>query len=428
MGQTNLRWGAALPLACALSMGDARAEGRWVEVKSPHFRVLTDAGEKEGRNVATGFEQLRKLFAAMDDMRVDPPAPIVIVATRDEAGLKELLPSFWERRGGMRPGGVFLAGTEKHHIALRLDVDPEFRDDIVYHEYVHLIVRLNFKQLPVWLNEGLAEFYAGTRVRDGSVLFGIVNDGRLAVLREGVPLPLADLFAIDDGSREYNEESRASILYAESALLTHYFMVGDRGAHRNKLTDYMRLLSQGVPDPQAQAQAFGDLKALQKAFFSYVHRYRFAALKAPLDLSGSTATARTMSEAEVLAVRGEFLARYWRAEEARPVLTKARQADPGLAAAAQALGVLESEAGRPVEARRQLADAIKLAPDDFASHFLRGARSSSTRPSLPRTRSSRPRCASRASWSRRSSRCTRPVSWSPCRAPTGSSGPTCCAR
>lgn len=34
-------------------------EQEWVEVHSPNFSVVTDAGEKKGRQVAMRFEQMR---------------------------------------------------------------------------------------------------------------------------------------------------------------------------------------------------------------------------------------------------------------------------------------------------------------------------------------------------------------------------------
>src|ERR1700736_2986384 len=34
----------------------------WVEVRSPHFSVVTDAGEKRGRETAMRFEQMRAVF------------------------------------------------------------------------------------------------------------------------------------------------------------------------------------------------------------------------------------------------------------------------------------------------------------------------------------------------------------------------------
>jgi tetratricopeptide (TPR) repeat protein len=375
----------AAALACAYTTAAAPADERWLEVRSPHFRVLSDAPEKDARAVATGFEELRKLFQYLGDLRVDPPVPIVVVATRNEDGLRALLPSRWERRGGMRIAGVFLPGLEKHYIALRLDVDAEFRDDVVYHEYVHSVVRLNFAAVPVWLNEGLAEFYAGTTVYDGAVLFGRVSDTRLEVLRERRPLPLEDLFAIDRTSREYNERSRASILYAQSALLTHFLMLGDEGARRKLLVEYLRLLGQGTAEPQARAQAFGDLKALEKDFFRYLRQKRFVFLSSPLARSDAPAAVRPLSEAEVLALRGEFHGRFGRAEDARPLLVRARDLDRKLAAAPYALGLLESWRNRFAEARLHFADAVRLSPDDFAAHYMWARNMPADAPDLPAT-------------------------------------------
>ncbi len=36
----------------------------WIEIRSDHFTVATNAGEKEGRRVAEQFEQMRSMFHA----------------------------------------------------------------------------------------------------------------------------------------------------------------------------------------------------------------------------------------------------------------------------------------------------------------------------------------------------------------------------
>jgi len=47
---------------------DTRARGRaipWLEIHSTHFTVITDAGEKKGKEVALRFEQMRAVFAIL---------------------------------------------------------------------------------------------------------------------------------------------------------------------------------------------------------------------------------------------------------------------------------------------------------------------------------------------------------------------------
>ena len=55
----------------AWASGLLGADDDWLEIRSPHFRVISNAGEKRGREVALRFEDVRSLFArALPDARV----------------------------------------------------------------------------------------------------------------------------------------------------------------------------------------------------------------------------------------------------------------------------------------------------------------------------------------------------------------------
>ena len=65
----------------ALGAGDPN-QG-WIEVRSPHFVVASNAGEKEARRIADQFEQIRALFhTAFPNLRVDPSEPVLILAAK----------------------------------------------------------------------------------------------------------------------------------------------------------------------------------------------------------------------------------------------------------------------------------------------------------------------------------------------------------
>ena len=70
----------ALILGCSLSSLSSFAateeKSPWLEIHSTHFTVITDAGEKKGRDVALRFEQMRAVFATllMKD-RLNDPSP-----------------------------------------------------------------------------------------------------------------------------------------------------------------------------------------------------------------------------------------------------------------------------------------------------------------------------------------------------------------
>ena len=67
-------------LACALP-GFAPAADNWVEVRSPHFTVSSNAGEKQARRIANQFEEIRVIFhTEFATLRVDPGKPLLVIA------------------------------------------------------------------------------------------------------------------------------------------------------------------------------------------------------------------------------------------------------------------------------------------------------------------------------------------------------------
>ncbi len=316
----------------------------WTEVRSPNFIVVTDAGEKQGRRVAEQFEQFRDTFRrALPRARVDMGKPLIILATKNEKGLRELLPEYWERKGGVRPAGVFLSGDEKLYVALRTDVYGESPYGIIYHEYVHALVDLNFETIPLWLNEGLAEFYANTVLASKQVGLGRPDTNSILLLQQEKLLPFEVLFAADHDSPHYNERNRASIFYAQSWALVHYLTFADWKAENPRLSQYMAHLLNKVEPVEAARQAFGDLKALEKQLSSYVRRGEFSYLKgkASGDIDEKSFPMRALTQAESAAVRGDFHARRNRSAEARALLEEALRLEPANAQAHESLGVLE---------------------------------------------------------------------------------------
>src|SRR2546423_2881710 len=149
---------------CARAFGAADVNQGWIEVRSPHFVVSSNAGEKEARRIADQFEQIRALFhSAFANLRVDPAQPVLILAAKNENTMKLLLPEDWEVKGHVHPAGMYQPGEDKHYVLLRLDSGGANPFHALYHEYTHALLHLNFSKLPLWLNEGLSEFYGNSR-------------------------------------------------------------------------------------------------------------------------------------------------------------------------------------------------------------------------------------------------------------------------
>jgi hypothetical protein len=59
----------------------------WLELKSPHFVVLTDSNEKQARHVAGQLERMRAVFHTLfPEATGDSGSPIVVLALRDKKG------------------------------------------------------------------------------------------------------------------------------------------------------------------------------------------------------------------------------------------------------------------------------------------------------------------------------------------------------
>jgi hypothetical protein len=104
---------------------------------------VSDAGKGEAQRIAVHFERIR---AAIKNVwpwaRVDPPIPLKILAARDEAGLKSLIPDYSEGTKHAHPAGVFRQGFARPWIALRADLaEPGPGNDSPYHLIQHDFAR-----------------------------------------------------------------------------------------------------------------------------------------------------------------------------------------------------------------------------------------------------------------------------------------------
>jgi len=329
-------------LGC-LAVSAADKPQTWLQLRSPHFILVTNGNEKQARRVAQQFELIRGVFKKLyPRARVDPGEPVIILAAKDENTLKALLPASWEKKGQAHPAGIFVHGQEKNYVALRLDAQGDNPYHVVYHEYVHLLTSLNFRWLPVWLDEGMAEFFATAEIDQRRVLIGRPTRSQLTLLRENQLIPLDALFSADHTSPLYNEENKASIFYAQSWAVAHYLLVGGKGGHESQFNQYVSLLQREMDEPEARRRAFGDLEQLMESIQKYIGQFSFFGiqLEAPDGVDPSQFAMRTINPAESAAVRGDFLLYTQRPVEAQALLEEALRFDPNLAPAHESMGFL----------------------------------------------------------------------------------------
>lgn len=385
---------AAIVLLLPLSV-PARAlpkEGdAWIRLDTDHFVVFSNAGERVARRTASNLERLRDVLSQIAaGTQLGSPQPMYIYLFGSRSSLAPYRPAVNGKP--MDVDGFFYSREDAEYMALRADAG-EATDDILYHEYLHYVLRNNFANLPVWLNEGMAELYATFQATDDYADIGRPSANHIQWLRENSLIPLAQLFAMDRSSKDYNEGYRRGVFYAETWALVHYLTLGNE-TRAAQTGQFFHEMSQGVPAQEAFRRAFNtDEAVLEKELRDYVHRRLFNYKRFPVKPeSRIEARVAPLSWPETLTRLGDLLMLGDPSQfpEADRHYRQALAAQPGFGPALGGLCRIESAQKRP--ALDCFTKAAQAAPDNFTIQY-EYARALLTQPQVDSTAALRARNA-----------------------------------
>ncbi|MEM8739074.1 MAG: DUF1570 domain-containing protein [Planctomycetota bacterium] len=132
-----------------------------------------------------------------------------------------------------------------------------------FHQFAHTKMG-GATELPLWVNEGLAEYFGSAIVVRGDVRTGIVDGDRVAkvnrALEEGRAIGFYEL--LNTTSRQWQSNMRSgspkgSLQYDQSWAVVHFLIHGDRGKYRKAFGAYLMEISRGRNHEQAFTQTFG---------------------------------------------------------------------------------------------------------------------------------------------------------------------------
>ncbi|XXX76948.1 hypothetical protein WMF30_55805 [Sorangium sp. So ce134] len=281
--------GCARPLTCPAAGGPP-----WVELESPHFLLRTDLDEVEAKATIVQFERIYRAFERVAFPHEPKPSGLThVVVFGDEDAFARI---------GPRGSGGYLShrGNDMEHVPTL--VFPGGLSDVVrevfQHELSHRFFAYYFPSAPVWLNEGVAEFYSTLRLEEGSVVLGKQLSDRLITTgsqwfslridgRSVVGVPKAALprvptllsldpagFYVRDVEDPTSREARMrrSANYTAAWALVHALQIEEDGLHPGFLR-YLRALSDARDTrDRALVDAFGDApeRALERALARFV--------------------------------------------------------------------------------------------------------------------------------------------------------------
>jgi tetratricopeptide (TPR) repeat protein len=349
---------ASLGATAVLSASLASAAPAWVRVETPNFVVFGEVGERSTRAVAEQFERFREVMARILPGASSPAAvPTVVVVFRDQRSF-----GVYRIRYNGKPieiGGFFVGANDENLVALSLEHrEQAFRT--IFHEYAHLIVSNAAGSLPVWLNEGLADYYSTFVIRsDGkSAVRGTIVPEYVRLLRDTGWIRPEELLTVRPDSPFYNEKSRQSIFYAQSWAIVHTLLNGKVDRSR-ELSHYARATAAGKPSLDAWREVFAEFD-VNGEVRNHLSRpiYQVTEFRFDHELPRVRGDTSQISAAEVQATLGDVLRRVAPPVEAEAHLRRAAAMQPPAPRALALLGQLLVEHGQHDDARPLLAQAV----------------------------------------------------------------------
>jgi hypothetical protein len=354
-------------LTLLLVSGPAYAD--WKRHDSPNFVVAGDASAGDLKLMALRFEAFREALSRVLTPNATASAvPTVVLVFPSNNAFTPFKPlAIGKPR---QTSSVFMSRADANYVAFARGFDPNGLR-VVLHEYAHLVISDLTGTAPVWLIEGLAEFYSTLET---------TPDGREAVIGKPVPehvdrlirarrLPLNELLLVERNSPLYNEEERQSIFYAQSWALAHMILLGDQ-AKREQLARFLTSLAEGAAPASASLQAFGTERT-DRDLADYINRNTFQAgrIKISEKLAAVDAPVTTLSRAESEALLANLLLEQQRSEEAAARLDKsvAGDASPWVEIVRAYLDLSRNDLD---SAEKRL---LRLPTDDWLASYFAGA-------------------------------------------------------
>ncbi len=364
--------------ACTLALLCARARADsapvWLQVTTPHFTVITDAGEKQARHIAGQFERMQAVFhKILPGTHSDSGIPIVVLALKNRRDFQAVEPAEYLVKGQLDLAGLFLQNNDRVYILIRLDAGGDHPYSTIYHEYTHYITR--HANLPLWFNEGIAEFYQNTDIDSHEIRFGQPSAGFLQLLRSQSLLALPTLFDVGHDSPYYHEQQKGTMFYAESWALTYMLYINDFRNKTDLIGSYLRALDAGQTSLAAAVSAFGNLKTFQIALEGQISHGDFAYLAMPISIPIDEASYKLtpLTTPDVDACRAAVLLSNGRTDDARKLLDSVLAANPHNALAHETQGILHLREHDLEAARRSYTEAAANHSTSFLAWYYAAA-------------------------------------------------------
>ena len=264
---------------------------RSAEAKVGHYWIKTDLPADEanalGRHLNIMYGEYSKRLASLP-VRAEEKLNVLIFKSRDDYMLT------LRARFGVNPtgsGGMFFVTSAGSGLAFWTEGLPPRRiEHVIQHEGFHQFAYSRFgDDLPIWVNEGLAEFFGESVVVGDSVVIGqstprVIDDIKKAIeLNKYIPFQKMLTMTPKQWSAAL-QDNTAALEYHQAWSMVHFLVYGDGGKYVGWFETYLRHLNNGLPSEEAFIRAFGrDIPAFEAQWKKYALAARPSAFVTALE-------------------------------------------------------------------------------------------------------------------------------------------------
>jgi hypothetical protein len=273
--------GFALAAVFCLAIAPA-ARGQMRDVNTRHYRIHTDLNDGLVRDLGTLLDNMYDEYAkrlAIFERGAIPRLEVYLFRTqRDYMDFSQ---------GRLKnTGGVFVADQNLLAAFLELQGRDTLRRTLQHEAFHQFAFNAISPDLPIWLNEGLAQFFEEGLWNGDGLLLGEVPPRRLRQLEADLKgdrlVGFSTLLTMTPkqwSQRLTSNRADGATQYNQSWAMVHFLAMskdvdGDF-LYRPRLLKMLRLLHEGIQADQAFQQAFGkNIPGFERRFIEYARALR----------------------------------------------------------------------------------------------------------------------------------------------------------
>ena len=193
---------------------------------------------------------------------------------------QEYLMTLQEQYGvnGTGSGGMFFVQRQGSGLALWTERLPRRRvHHVLQHEGFHQVAYAYFgTDLPIWVNEGLAEVFGEAILVGRELVIGQTNPRTLDALRTAIDqnrhISFREMLTMDTATWNARvRDGNARLQYQQAWSMVHFLIYGENGKYVGAFDRYLRFLNLGHNSYDAFVRGFGtdDIDSFERRWIEY---------------------------------------------------------------------------------------------------------------------------------------------------------------